>query len=171
MLSFTLCDSGTPSGEHKSWLHTMTTTSHVCRQPFVVIWSIAAVAWDAANASVKTGSAAGTADEHRSHCKLAVDMIDAEITALMEKTTIFTFATSFHETMGRYVYLRRALQGRTSIDEVSPFLPCFVSKFVAMHCDLFRRIHSMLECRCSSNSKYSLQCCQDATHLCSIVVV
>jgi len=84
----------------------------------VVIWSIAAVAWDTANASVKTGSAAGTADEHRTHCNLAIEMIDAEIVALIQTSTIFTFATSYSEIMGRYVYLRRALQGRTSIDKV-----------------------------------------------------
>ena len=51
------------------------------------------------------------------HCNLAIEVIDA-IVALMQTSTIFTLATSYSEIMGRCVYLRRALQGRTSIDKV-----------------------------------------------------
>ena len=82
-----------------------------CRQPFVAAYAIAAVAWDAADA---------TDAEHDTfqYRKQAIMLIDGEMLMLLQKSTVCSFATTFQDTMLRYVFLRRALQARASIDEV-----------------------------------------------------
>lgn len=90
------------------------------RQPFLVAYAIAAVAMDAVDSVPPcTGS---TADVQRPKCNIAIELIDKDILALMQSSSLYTFATMYHDTMLRYVFLRRALQGRASIDEVWPFL-------------------------------------------------
>ncbi|DBA69366.1 TPA: hypothetical protein ACH3X2_012940 [Trebouxia sp. C0005] len=81
------------------------------RQPFVAAYAIAAVAWDAADAT-------NTAHDTFQYRKQAVKLIDGEILMLLQKSTNYSFATTFQDTMMRYVFLRRALQARASIDEV-----------------------------------------------------
>ena len=68
------------------------------------------MAWDAADAI--------DADHDTSYRKQAIMLIDTEMLMLLQKSTIFSFATTFQHTMLRYVFLRRALQARASVDEV-----------------------------------------------------
>lgn len=95
-----------------------------CRQPFIIAYAIAAVAWDlaATNAAPLPSSHAGalavpvSIDTHHRH--EALRMVDEEIVQLMQLSSPFTLATTFQDVMMRYVFLRRALQGRVSVDEV-----------------------------------------------------
>lgn len=64
-------------------------------------YAIAAVAWDAAD---ETGDASC-----RERSRAALQMVDADIMALMTKCTLYTFATKYCNAMLRHVYLRRAL--------------------------------------------------------------
>ena len=90
--------------------------------------AIAAIAWDTANATtapvsngrvfLDSGMVNAPKRDAFSHRKEAIKQIDAEMLNLMQHSTIYSFATTFHPVMLRYVYLRRALQGRASIDEV-----------------------------------------------------
>ena len=109
---------------------TLTLNSHVlqqaivcCRQPFVIAYAIAAVAWDLAskNAAPEQSEALaavpGLMDCH--HRDRALTMVDEEIVQLMQLSSPFAFATTFQDVMLRYVFMRRALQGRASIDEAS----------------------------------------------------
>ncbi len=90
--------------------------------------AIAAIAWDTANATtapvsngrvfLDSGIVNVPKRDEFSHRKEAIKQIDAEMLDLMQHSTIYSFATTFHPIMLRYVYLRRALQGRASIDEV-----------------------------------------------------
>ena len=99
-----------------------------CRQPFIVHAAVAAIAWDTANAAtapvsngrvfLHTGRLNAPKRDEFSHRKEVIKQIDAEILALLQHTSVFSLATTSHSTMLRYVYLRRALQGRASIDEV-----------------------------------------------------
>ncbi len=84
-----------------------------CRQPFVVAYALAAVAWDAADA---TDACRGIDSFH--YRQDALKLIDGEILMLLQKSTMFSFATRFQDIMLRYVLLRRALQARASLDEV-----------------------------------------------------
>lgn len=103
-----------------------------CRQPFIAASAIAAVAWDTADAiyTSPSQSASGSPDvsSHDAfhYRNKAIKQIDAEILLLLQGSTVFSFATLFHDTMLRYVYLRRALQGRASIDEVLNLQPLLV---------------------------------------------
>ena len=64
-------------------------------------YAIAAMAWDAAD---------GTGDAScRDRSRAALQMVDADIMALMTKCTLYTFATKYCNIMLRHVYLRRAL--------------------------------------------------------------
>lgn len=95
----------------------------------MVSLAIAAIAWDTANnvsapvsngrLFLDTGMVSTARRDHFAHRREVIKQIDADITALMQLSTLYSFATTFNLTMTRYVYLRRALQGRTSIDEVS----------------------------------------------------
>ena len=100
------------------------TLESVHRQPFIVASAIAAVAWDTADVHVASQDPAESPDMPAArqdfYSSKAIMQIDAEILLLMQGSTVFSFATTFHDTMLRYVYLRRALQGRASIDEVCP---------------------------------------------------
>ena len=60
-------------------------------------YAIAAMAWDAADVSCSERSS------------MALQMVDAEIMALMTSCTLYHFATKYSNVMLRYVYLRRAL--------------------------------------------------------------
>ena len=81
----------------------------------MVVSAIAAIAWDTANATtapVSNGRVflhdgtvnAPTRDEF-SHRKEAMQQIDAEMLALMQLSSVYTFAITFHPIMLRYVYL------------------------------------------------------------------
>ena len=100
-----------------------------CRQPFVIAYAIAAVAWDVATANATSvnmqqhpqmlGTGFSEPLQETVHRAEALKLVDSEIVQLMQLSTPFTFATTFQDTMLRYVFLRRALQGHASIDEVS----------------------------------------------------
>ena len=90
----------------------------------MVASAIAAVAWDTADAVHTAPIQHGAESPHASaggpffYRNKAIKQIDAEILLLLQGTTLFSFATTYHDVMLRYVFLRRALQGRASIDEV-----------------------------------------------------
>ena len=91
----------------------------------MIAYAIAAAAWDVAvvNASQPDSQIPGTGItgvqlQQTHHREDALRIIDREIVQLMQLSTPFTFATTFQDTMLRYVFLRRAMQGHVSIDEV-----------------------------------------------------
>ena len=100
-------------------------------------YAVAAVAWDAADAvtsPISNGTLwreSGPVDvasvDSFHYRKAAVQMIDGEIVSLMQRSTLFSLATLFQDILTRYVYMRRALQGRASIDQVRQCQvnPCF----------------------------------------------
>ena len=84
------------------------------------------MAWDAADA-------VDTNHDTFQYRKQAIKLINAEILMLLQKSTVFAFATTFQDTMMRYVFLQRALQARASIDEVRRFLAsCFMSDVTSL---------------------------------------
>ena len=82
------------------------------------------MAWDTADAILTTPASDGTNPSNAPgrdafhYRNKAIKQIDAEILLLLQGCTVFSLSTTFHDPMLRYVYLRRALQGRASIDEV-----------------------------------------------------
>ena len=91
----------------------------MCRQPFLLAYAIAAIASDAAESTLQ-GQAGSRIERDRAQA-----LIDTDMKTLLQGSSLFSFATTFHDTMLRYVYMRRALQGRASVDEVSPPPPPF----------------------------------------------
>ena len=104
--------------------------------------AIAAVAWDFADAvhtapTEDAGDAiAFSAGDAFLYRNTAIKQINAEILLLLQGTTLFSFATTYHDAMLRYVFLWRALQGRASIDEVTSLLPCRYTNTCHPHCGL-----------------------------------
>lgn len=95
-------------------------TSLCCRQPFIIAYAIAAVAWDLAAPLANSNAGAPAVrvfiDTH--HRNEALRMVDEEIVQLLQLISPFSLATTFQDVLMRYVFLRRALQGRVNIDEV-----------------------------------------------------
>ncbi|KAA6417639.1 MAG: hypothetical protein FRX49_12431 [Trebouxia sp. A1-2] len=92
------------------------------RQPFIIAYAIAAVAWDLAAPLANSNAGAPAVrvfiDTH--HRNEALRMVDEEIVQLLQLISPFSLATTFQDVLMRYVFLRRALQGRVNIDEVLP---------------------------------------------------
>lgn len=84
------------------------------RQPFLLAYAIAAIASDAAESTALHGQAWLHSERHKVEA-----LIDTDMKTLLQGSSMFSFATTFHDTMLRYVYMRRALRGHTSVDEVS----------------------------------------------------
>ena len=79
-------------------------------------YAIAAVAWDTADSVLPSAASSGVLQ--RVHGNKAFKLIDRDLLVLMQTSTLYSFATVHHATMLRHVFLRRALQGCASVDEV-----------------------------------------------------
>lgn len=94
---------------------------HACRQPFVLTLSIAAIAADTgSNVSVQDCAQIGKYGPHH-HRSRAKQQVDIHINKLLQSSTLWSLATKHADAMAGYVYLRRALDGRARIGQVTTY--------------------------------------------------